>query len=249
MRFAVRFVAMTFNIWRDTRWPERREACQSCIELLAPDILCYQEVRPEILDLTDTLLPKHGRVRDEFEGWSYEGNIYWNTQLFEKLDYGTESIGVDDSLRRLFWARLRAQHCEETILVSTAHYTFQGTDRERIEGFSPRLKQARLTVEALGKLRRPDEAVLFMGDLNDSVNAIRILREAGFTDSFSALGLPLVPTHPAIPTSPGRLPQVIDWQFHEGPLRVMNTSVVDFFHGDIAPSDHKPVVTTYAFTG
>lgn len=237
---------MTFNIWKDIRWPERREAFRAFIRLIAPDILCYQEARPETLKLTDESLPNHDRIRDEFGGWSYEGNIYWNTRMFQQIGFGTESIGVDDSLRRLFWARLHVKGCKSTVLVSTAHYTAQGSPQERSEGLNPRLKQARLTLEALGRLVHDEEGVLFMGDMNDSVNAIRILREGGLVDSFSSLGMPLIPTHPVIPTSEGRLPQVIDWQFHKGPLRVMNTSVVDFFHGDIAPSDHKPVVTTYA---
>ena len=247
MSLRIRFVATTYNIWKDTRWPDRREALQLYIGLSRPDILCLQEVRPETLTLIDSELPNHNRIEDEFEGWIYEGNIYWNTQLFQSVAYGTESIGIEDSLRRLFWVRLQVKGCSNTILVSTAHYTFQGTEREKNEGLNPRLKEARLTVEALGKLAHKNEGVLFMGDLNDSVNAIRILRDGGFVDSFSALGMPLVPTHPVIPTSVGKLPQVIDWQFHSGPLRVMNTNVVDFFHGDVAPSDHKPVVTTYAF--
>lgn len=39
----------------------------------------------------------------------------------------------------------------------------------------------------------------------------------------------------------------VDFQFHRGPVRPLATEVVDFFAGDIAPSDHKLVVTTYAF--
>lgn len=34
---------------------------------------------------------------------------------------------------------------------------------------------------------------------------------------------------------------------HRGPVRPLATEEVDFFAGDMAPSDHKPVVTTYAF--
>jgi hypothetical protein len=40
------------------------------------------------------------------------------------------------------------------------------------------------------------------GDLNESFHPIRILREAGFQDCFTRLGLPLLPTHPDRPSSP-----------------------------------------------
>lgn len=56
-----------------------------------------------------------------------------------------------------------------------------------------------------------------------------------------------MPTHPAPPTATG-IPQVLDRMFHRGPIRAMNSHVGDFFDGEIAPSDHKPVVTTYALS-
>jgi endonuclease/exonuclease/phosphatase (EEP) superfamily protein YafD len=37
----------------------------------------------------------------------------------------------------------------------------------------------------------------------------------------------------------------IDWMFHRGPIWPMLAEVVDFFEGDIAPSDHKPIIATY----
>lgn len=248
MHLPVCFVATTFNVWKDVRWPERKEALESYIKVSSPDILCLQELRLETRNLLDVVLPDHSRVDDGFEGWSNESNIYWNTHLFELVSYGAEQIGILEPLRRLFWVRLKVRGLQRTLMVATAHYSYQGTEREKNEGINPRIEQARKTIDALNKLSFEEETVLFMGDLNDSVNAIRVLKSGGLQDSFSALGSPLVPTHPAIPTSLGTLPQVIDWQFHKGPIRVMNTSVVDYFHGDIAPSDHKPVVTTYVLT-
>ena len=38
---------------------------------------------------------------------------------------------------------------------------------------------------------------------------------------------------------------MIDFQFHRGPVRPLTTEVVDFFADGMAPSDHRPVVTTY----
>jgi endonuclease/exonuclease/phosphatase (EEP) superfamily protein YafD len=199
----------------------------------------------------DEELSGHQRVEDAFPGWSGESNIYWNTELFSLLGYGTERIKEDEPEilrnRHLFWVRLAVKGQERTLFVATAHYTPASMPKEREDGHNPRLAEARKTIFALDRLLTADEACLFMGDLNDALLPIRILRASGLQDSFSASGAPPRQTHPAIPTGRGMLPQLLDWQLHRGPLRVMNTTVVDFFDADFAPSDHKPVSTTYAF--
>jgi len=241
----VRFVATTYNLWAESRWPERAEPLRGYLRLTQPDLLCVQELRPDTRALLDAELTGHERVDDPFEGWLREGTLYWSTSMFDLREYGAEQIGMLEPLRRLFWVRLSIVGTDRTVVVSTAHYTYQGNEAERTEGVSPRLEQARRTVAALDALTGDEEPVLFMGDLNDTVNAIRILREGGFTDSFTACGSPLLPTHPARPTADGN-PQVLDWQFHKGPVRAMNSHVGGYFLGDLAPSDHLPVVATYA---
>lgn len=240
-----RFVATSYNLWAGYRWPERVEPLRSYLELTRPDLLCVQELRQESRDLIDATLPGHRRVMDDFEGWRAEGTVYWSEDLFSLIEYGAEDIGQRSANRRLFWSRLQHRPSDTTILVSTAHFTWQGNPREREEGLSPRLEESRRTVAALDGLQREGEPVLFMGDLNDSINAIRVLREAGLRDSFTSCGSPLVPTHPVRPTSDGT-PQVLDWQFHRGPIRAMTSHVGGYFLEDIAPSDHSPVVATYA---
>lgn len=244
MKQPVRFVATSYNLWAGARWPEREPALRAYIEASKPDILCLQELRPATRRVLDEALPGHQRVDEAFEGWLNEGNIYWSKDIFDLEALGAEDIGMLEELRRLFWVRLAVRGRSETLLVSTAHYTWTGNRRERDEGFSPRLAQAEKTLEALGRIARPNEAVLFMGDLNDNTNAISRLRAGGLTDVFNALGTQPVPTHPALPTAQGT-PQVLDWQFFRGPIRPMSWQVVDFYHDDLAPSDHKPVVATY----
>jgi endonuclease/exonuclease/phosphatase (EEP) superfamily protein YafD len=245
MSFPVRFVVITYNLWAEARWPERENALRAFLRKLAPDILCVQELRPSTRTVLDEELPGHKRVDDPFAGWIQEGNIYWSTKMFECLEYGAEDIGILEPLRRLFWVRLRLKGDERTLFVSTAHYTYQGNKREADEGFSPRLTQARRTLEVLNALVKPEEPLLFMGDLNDAVNAIRILRQGGLADSFTARGTLPRPTHPAIPTASGT-PHVLDWQFHRGPIQPMVSEVVDFYAGDLAPSDHKPLSVAYS---
>ena len=144
-------------------------------------------------------------------------------------------------------ARARLRSGDRTTLVSTAHYTWIGNKVEADGGPSPRFEQARRTVEALDGIAGNAEATLFMGDLNDFAHPIRILREGGLMDSFKALGRFTQPTHPAMPTASGT-PQSIDYIMSRGAIRPMTTEVVDFYIGDIAPSDHKPVLATYCLT-
>jgi endonuclease/exonuclease/phosphatase (EEP) superfamily protein YafD len=242
---STRFTVCTYNVWADGRREERVEPLREFLRRHTPDILCLQELRAWSRELIAEALPTHDSVSDEFDGWTVEGNIFWNRDLFELAEHGAEDIGMIEPLRRLFWARLRSG--DRTALVSTAHYTWIGNRVEAEGGPSPRFEQARRTVESLDHLAADDEPTLFMGDLNDFAHPVRILREGGLMDSFGALGRFTAPTHPAMPTASG-VPQSIDYIMSRGAIRPMTSEVVDFFVGDIAPSDHKPVLATYCLT-
>src|SRR5690625_3714045 len=101
-----RFVACTYNLWKDERWPDRNEPLRRFITRHQPDILCAQELCLQSRHLLDQVLGTHQRVDDYFEGWTQEGNIYWNRSLFELVEYGAEEIGILEQWRRLFWVRL-----------------------------------------------------------------------------------------------------------------------------------------------
>jgi len=243
--YPIRFTVMTYNIWASTRWPERKEPLKQLLMFHQPDILCLQELRQETRDLIDAVLTGHQRIDDTFDGFLGEGNIYFSQALFEMVEYGAHDLQMYEQSRRLFWVRLRCRFApNRTLFVSTAHYTSVGNPEEKAGGINPRFGQAQRTVAAFKQLTVDDEPLLFMGDLNDFVHPIRILREAGLTDSFSGLGRHTDFTHPASPTAKGT-PQSIDWIFHRGAIAPMTSEVVDFFWEDLAPSDHKPVLATY----
>jgi endonuclease/exonuclease/phosphatase family metal-dependent hydrolase len=255
-----RFVIMTHNLWADTRWPEREPALRELLRVRPPDVLATQELRAATRDVIDQELEHHARIDDGFSGWELESNIWWDTRLFELVEYGTEDVGLNDELspreierlgghRRLFWVRLSHRGANVPVVVATAHFTFPGSDLEVTERINPRMRQSTLTLEALEQVA-PTDPCVFMGDLNEAWHTLRILRAGGLADSFGSLRTVPPPTWPTVPTWPEDwTPWVIDFQLHKGPLRVMTTEVVEFFHGDIAPSDHKPVVSTYAFDG
>lgn len=246
MSFPVRFVVCTYNLWNDERWPDRKEPLTKYLEYHRPDILGVQELRPVTRNLIDLVLHTHQRVEDPFEGWLQEGNIYWNTDMFELVEYGAEGIGIFEEFRRLFWVCLRFRGLEDQppLFVATAHYTWTGNDLEIKEAINPRVAQARQTVAALDQLVSQTEPLLFMGDLNDFMHPLRILRQGGLTDSFTALGRDTSPTWPASPIAHGT-PELDDWILHRGPIQPMTSEVIDFYYGDLPPSDHKPLVATY----
>lgn len=239
-----RFVATTYNIWARTRWPERERALESYLRVACPDILCVQELRPESRALIDATLEGHSRIDDEFVGWAEEGNIYFTDSLFSHIEHGGEDVGQESPNRRLFWARLLHEPSSRTILVATIHLTHQQKERELIEGISPRIGEIRNCISQLERLSEEGEPLLLMGDMNDSINVMTHLYRTGYDDSFTSSGSPYAPTHPVRPTAEG-IPQVFDWQFHRGPVRSLGSYVGDYFLDDMAPSDHRPVSTTY----
>lgn len=248
----MRLVVMTHNIWADNRWPVRQPALQALLRTRRPDVYAVQELRPATRAVIDAELPNHRRVEDDERGWSHESSIWWDAGQLTEVQHGACDIGIGvDEIhrdRRLFWVRL-ADSDGVTIVISTAHFCFPGTQRELEEHVNPRIAQSEAAAAALAELAAPDEPVLFMGDLNESWHVLRVLHAAGLQDSYTALGVVPPPTWPTVPTwGEPTAPWVIDFQFHRGPVRPLTTEVVDFFAGDIAPSDHRPVVTTYETT-
>ena len=248
--FPIRLSIVTYNLWNTKRWPLREPALRQFLDLYYPDILCVQELCTETQSFLDAALPRHERVHDNLPGWTCESNIYWNSDLVEGLAHGAEDVGMLEEHRRLFWARLKLRKQNRTVFVSTAHFTYQGHPRERESGQSPRIAQTQRTVDALGRLVREDEPAFFMGDLNDPVHPMRILHEAGYPSCFAALAILSPPTWPCIPTKnsePGGMitNQTIDWLVANEHARPIAAQVPHCFCGDIAPSDHWPVLAIY----
>jgi endonuclease/exonuclease/phosphatase family metal-dependent hydrolase len=241
-----RFTVCSFNLWEESRKDQRRKPLSQFLDLHRPDILCVQELRPWSRDLIDGVLKDHERVDDPFEGWLAEGNIWWNRGLFTRAGHGAEDTGIHEKLRKLFWVRLALKAAPgQTLVVSTSHYTWNGNPMEASEGLNPRPAMARRTLEKLKEVAPEPEPVMFMGDLNDDNHPIRILREGGLKDVPSALGRSPRTTFPAEPAY-NHPPEVLDWILFRGPLRPMAWDVVDFHVDQTPPSDHKPVIATFA---
>ena len=248
-----RFSVMTCNLWGLNKWRERQAAVKELLDVFRPDVFSVQELTPETQTFIDKALPYHKRVDDELPGWATEGNIFWDGRLFEKVEHGAEDIGLLEADRRLFWVRLVIKNSDQTVFISTAHYTWKAHPIELETGTSPRLLQSRLTGKTLKSLARNSEPVLFMGDLNDSSHPTFILNDAGYRDCFSVLGVPAPPTAPCYPTvqvGRGRpmLNQTLDWIMSNEFARPMAAQVPYFYHNGVTPSDHWPVLAVYEVT-
>lgn len=248
------FVAMTYNLWGDAHLAEREPALRALFRTRPPDLLATQELRPGTRDLVDQELPGHARVTDDHPGWARQSNLWWRRELFEPVAFGVRDVGILDPTAGLFWVRLRTAGGSE-LVFATAHLTWPGHAEERATGVNQRVPQARAIVAALDELAGAGPC-LFTSDVNDIGGPLWELGNAGFLDSFTALGSPAPPTHPVVPMpfssgrgtrlSPVQSPaKAIDWIFSRGPVHARTGEAVEFFHDGSAPSDHKPVVATF----
>jgi hypothetical protein len=97
----------------------------------------------------------------------------------------------------LFQCQLLVQQliqCDLTVHLLT-HYRIEVTNR--VIGHISTLVR-----ETYPWLQLNNHPIFLMGDLNEDFHPVRILNQAGFTDCFTALGLPTPATHPARPSSP-----------------------------------------------
>lgn len=249
-----RFTGMSVNLWNTQRWPTR-EAPLRALLARSPDVLCVQELRPELAATIADVLPEHRCAVGDERAWTHEGNVWWDPVRFDHLGHGASPFGAVERDRRVLWVRLAHRPSGVELVVATVHLTWLGGSDEVDTGLNPRLAQTRAVVDVLDDVAG-DGPCLLMGDLNDPAVPPRVLRAAGFIDAWGALGVVPSPTFPAFPLStegsrrpPHLPPSTLDWQFHRGAVEPIMTEVVDQPWRGVAPSDHRPLHTLYRLTG
>lgn len=246
----LRLSICTYNLWNDQRWPEREPALREFLARFAPDVLGVQELAPVTRDCIDAGLHEHIRVDDPATGWHYQSNLWWRRGLLEYVEHGNAKYGSHDPDRGLFWVRLRRPDTGSTVVASTAHLTHTSRNDEAVTGRSPRVEQAHAIVSALNGITQAGEPAWFMGDFNDPYHPSSILHAAGYTSCFADLGLQPPPTFPALPTAARALGAHLsnscyDWLTANAHTRPIAAHSPHMFCGDLAPSDHWPVIAVY----
>lgn len=241
-----RISVVSYNLWNVERWPDREQALRNYLLTFRPDILCLQELRDETRQSVAQSLTSHECVQDALPGWACESNIFWNKHYFKEIAHGLEKLDMPERHRGLFWVRLNVLGSERTMLIATAHYTWQGHPAELETGLTPRNRQVRDTISFLKKNVFEDEPAFLMGDLNDPVIPGRLFAQAGYHSCFRELNLICPPTYPALPTTDDvGENQAIDWIFCNGRAKAISAFVPQYYFKGIGPSDHWPVHAIY----
>ena len=246
-----RVTVTTFNVWGEKFWPERAGPLADTLLTLRSDVYLFQEVTPAIIKCLDETLGGYQRVKAESrEGWLKESNIYWNSNIFDLIDFGFGDLGMEDyPLRGLFWVRLALKDTKKTVFFSTAHFPWVGAQTEVETGINQRIRAALKVCEHLRRLVPPQEAAVFAGDLNEDFHPVRILsEECAFIDVFESLDLVPPVTHPVRPSAPEeemKPNRTLDWILCSLPAqaRVIAAFAKTIRGGRLPPvSDHLPVV-------
>ncbi len=248
--FPVRLSMVTYNLWGTERWPEREPAIRLFFERYQPDVLCVQELTLETRQLLDDILSDHGRVEDPFIGWMTEGNIWWNHDLFQLVEYGAEEFGIEAYPdRRLFWTRLQVVDRPTTLFVGDIHLSDAGLHSELEGGCNSRVREIKEIIETLGRLVDDREAAFLLGDYNDSLAPLAHLLLAGFDSCWAKLHQIPPPTMPAYPDrllgSGFASSFVLDWIVANRNARPLSASSPHVYAGHVAASDHWPVHAVY----
>lgn len=246
---------MTYNVWGTNLWPDRRDALTAVLKRVLPDILLLQEVTPDIIACVEEALPHHEHVEGpiDIKGWSHESQIFWNREIFHRVDDGFVSYGsIEYPNRGLFWARLQSiSHESIRIVVSTVHLPWAGCKTELETGVNMRVATLGPVIKALSSILQPSDLASFVGgDFNEDFHPIRVLEAAGYVDVFKLCDVRAPITHPNRPSAPDeeRCPdRTLDWILCSMPssCRVLSCMVKTERGGFPPPSDHMPVIAVF----
>ena len=245
-----RISIVSYNLWNTELWPDREPALRQFLSTFMPDILCIQELRNETMICVSECLETHEKIKDDLPGWACESNIFWNKHYFKEVTHGLEDLEMPEKYRGFFWVRLKVIGSDKTILVATAHFTWQGVPKEIETGLNPRNHQIRQTIKCLKKLVKTNEPAFFMGDLNDPILPLYFLPKEGYNSCFQDLNLLSPTTYPALPMTDflrhnlGHN-ETIDYIFCNGKAKTISAFVPQFYFKGLAPSDHWPVYAIY----
>ncbi len=230
--------------WSRHGWAVRKDALQSSIETIRPDILCVQEALPEQVESVAGILPGHRRVgvgRDDGRSAGEHCAIYFDGSRFQELGGGTfwleeptdepPSTILLGPKRICTWVRLRDQRSGRCIRVYNLHLYLTE---------SARLKSVRLILDRIAS-GDPTDAIMVAGDFNATPDAPsrRLFEGSGLWPSAEPAGdSPRTPTYQFYGIRFRSLDEIL---VNDG-WRVVSRRVLDMKPGNTFPSDHFGVM-------
>lgn len=233
---------VSLNLWNTEKLERRSNCLKTFLRTYGSDIFCFQEIRPELIDLFDEPLAGYRRVEGADAGWRCESSIYVRNDMFCLVDCGRVDLAMPEPERGVFWAKIR-DAAGRDLFVATMHLTHQLNADERRTGLSYRHREA---VDASVALRSLCGALpsVICGDFNDPVHPARIFHEmAGFDDVWTLLGTPAPVTFPCPYLSDEcYLVEAIDKIMVKNQIRPIAAYSPRFSIPGEALSDHWPVM-------
>ena len=252
---------MTFNVRQmdgdDGRqgWEHRRDLLVETIRMYRPALLGTQEMFSEAAEFLLEKLPGYdcfgrGRFGDSRH---MHNKIFFDRQRFELIDCGeiwfSKTPAVPGSTawniprpRMVTWGKLR-EKAGATIAVLNTHLPYgPGADEARRES-------ARLVLETIAALP-PAMSVYLLGDFNAPAGGeIYNLLTGPLSDAWKTAQQTTGPegtVHGFGRIAGKGLLLRIDWILHRGAGHTLAAETVTFEAGGLYPSDHYPVVATFA---
>ena len=266
------FKVMSFNIRGAVHadgpnsWSQRADLnCQTILQA-APDIIGFQELMTGNKETYDAKLPDYAyklgpRVSMENRAGTWEHPaIYWRRDRFQRIGAGHFYLSKTPERyalhwgaqqgRALTWVQLRDREYNQDLVIMNTHFSHVSAEA--------RLRSAEMVGEHAATFAATHPVIL-TGDFN--VTAYRtpgptpysVLLKAGFADTLPDASQGSQPTHTFHNFKGDLFDDLhlrIDWILVNDPadgLQTQAASIIRDAQPPLYPSDHYPVVATFAY--
>eukprot|EP01022_Parablepharisma_sp_SALTPOND_P013532 TRINITY_DN1817_c0_g1_i3.p1 TRINITY_DN1817_c0_g1~~TRINITY_DN1817_c0_g1_i3.p1 ORF type:complete len:382 (+),score=-1.24 TRINITY_DN1817_c0_g1_i3:161-1147(+) len=255
--FSKQTLVMSYNIryefdgaFEPQSWDTRKPYVLHVINEHSPDIMGLQEVTASQYRFLKASFPKYASVFQPRDGPEGEGvPIFYKNGKWHANEKGTfwlsdtpdvfASKSFGNSIPRVVtWARLSKGNT--SILVLNTHYDLRGIE--------VRIKSSQLVIERIKQLRKNNESVILMGDLNTVVGRPELdllVEEGGLKDTYKEYDKMYATVHRFRGNVYGRK---IDYIFTSSDIVPIDFTIDRFYVARdgtrIYPSDHFPIIST-----
>jgi len=253
---------ITYNIRMNTSgdgehaWPHRKDDVAALFRFHRAAIFCVQEALPDQMDDLAAAFPNfsyEGIGRDDGKREGEFSAVFFNSELFEKLDGGTFwlsetpelcSFGWDAACRRICsWVKLKEKSSAQVFFVFNTHFDHKGEEARK--------ESARLILRKVEEISEGSGSVVLCGDFNLPPDSAPVgLITEKLKDAFNVSELPpyasVATYHGFTYDDPPR--ERIDYVFVSQDVKVLRYGALTDSRNRAFFSDHLPVLVTLQFT-